>query len=66
MIEYVQVYALEELMFFNNYKYTINGVYVTDKLCPLWSTPTIGGRKNTNVLIVDDIIIDGVIVLALG
>jgi hypothetical protein len=37
-----------------------------DKLHPLWSTPTIGGRKNTNVLIVDDIIIDGVIVLALG
>jgi hypothetical protein len=24
------------------------------------------GRKNTNVLIVDDIIIDGVIVMALG
>ncbi len=53
-------------MFFDNYKNKINGNSMTGRLCPLWSTPTIGGRKNTNVLIADDIIIDGVIILALG
>jgi hypothetical protein len=52
--------------FFVNYKDKINGIFMTHKLCLSWSTPTIMGRKNTNVLIVDDIVIDVVIVLALG
>jgi hypothetical protein len=49
-------------MFFYNYKDKIPGIYMTDKLYPLWSTSPIRGRKNINVIIVDDKIIDGVIV----
>jgi hypothetical protein len=58
--------CIGRVYFFVNYKNKINGILMIDKLCLSWSTPTVGGRKNTNVLIVDDIIIDGVIVLALG